>query len=1143
MDWTPAQRSAIEADNPDLLVSAAAGSGKTAVLVERVLRLLRQGADIRRMLIVTFTRAAAAEMRERIDAALEREPDSRHLYLQRQRLGRADISTLHHFCQTVIARHFELLGIDPHVRVGNELQTERLKLQAVEEVLEAVCSEPDEDQALLLDCYTPDEVAAMAEKLRVFILSLADPWEWAETKLLPYEGALEDHPAFSILCDECERRLEQASQMLDGCEALLQDPAVPQRFEKTLAADRELLADYMDAAKKRRLRAGKIKYAVIARAGKNEQDDPDGKQRYTDQRDRFKKTMNEAVAILPDDDAPALLRDNQARRIANGLYTVTRRIDERFCELKRRADIVDYSDLEHLCAQLLSDSAIRDETAGRYDHIFVDEYQDISEIQERIIKSVHRRNSLFLVGDVKQSIYRFRQAEPTLFMRHYREASAEPDAPDRKIMLQQNFRSSRNILAVVNHIFSQIMHEDTLEIEYDDEAALKPGPAAKDGDAAELHLLTSVDADTGDENKLTKGTGWEALMVARRIKELVRPDSETLSGRPGYRYRDIVILLRSASGRGAIYAETLRRENIPVYSDVDSRYYDRREIQDIMNLLRVIDNPYQDMPMLAVMRLPCFHFSPEELASIRLKDLSPDKYLYQIVYSLAETGTALGERVKAMLDRIDQWRFLLAGMPLDVYVRMLIDETGIYAAAAAPDDGDERQANLRLLCEKAGEAENLYDFLYRTTLRGSADDTRTAKTLSDAEDVVRIMTIHKSKGLEFPVVIVGDLAREFHLTEAKPQTDPRLGIGLLSMDPEKRVAWHTLTQRAITVLSEQKQKAEEARILYVALTRAKEKLILYGSPGQLRTALEKSNAPQTASSALRAGCMLDWILMSLDMSAPDRAWDITGENGARFRVFIDPIEELVQAEEEKRLRVPQPETGPVSQALTRMIEWQAPERKPLKQSVSALTHIIREPSEEETPPEKRNVPRETLEDRPRFLQEKKATGAERGTVLHKVLGLIPYSLFREENPDTFRAMRQYLDGMVARGLLTQAERTLVAPQDVLRFFDSSAGRRALQSQTVRREWSFNLKAPDGSLVQGVLDLCFLEDGAWVLLDYKTNRVEKADDLLPVYAEQLRWYARALRELTGTPVREALLYSVPLGETAQVTLEPAVQPQS
>ena len=1142
MNWTKEQWDAIKADNGTVLVSAAAGSGKTAVLVERVIRLIREGGDLSRMLIVTFTRAAAAEMRERIAAALEKERGNPHVYRQRLRIDAAQISTLHTFCQRVIREHFEALGTDPMAAVGDETRLDRLKTRAYEDAFGEIAENPTYEQNLLYQCYPADEIMEMTEKLRSFLLSLPDPWSWAEEKLRDYEGPLSAHPAYRVLQEACRRQLETARPLLRRCFDILMTPGAPLRYADTVRADEQVLESAIEAAGNGTLRGGKLSFSALPRAKKADADleDPEVAELFKESRNAFKDAVQEAVGLLPADEEGALADCRDVLLVVRGLYQTLRKVEERYQAYKSEKNLLDYSDLEHFCLKALRNEAVRRAVAGSFDTVFVDEYQDVSSIQESIIRAVHEGNTLFLVGDVKQSIYAFRQADPSLFLRKYDTFSFDENAAERKILLQNNFRSDQNVLSAVNHVFSRVMRRTVTEIDYDEEAMLKPGPETRPGPAVEINLLENTDPETGEAVRLTAAAGTEAEAVARHILRLIgNTEIQDKGEKRPVRFRDIVILMRNAAGYAALFAETLQAHGIPVYSDVDSRYFDLPEVSDMIHLLEVLDNPLQDFPLLAVLRCPAFGFAEEELARVRLVDNRSARPFHQVFFDLSGQEGPLGEKASAALAKLSHWRMLARVMRPEDLIRQLCVETGIYMRAGAAEDGAARQANLRLLAEKAEESVSIADFLTRAQRSRTSDDSRTAKTLSDQEDVVRIMTMHKSKGLEFPVVFLTGLCRAFRSVSGESlKTDRELGVSMSLVDPETRVKRTTMTESAIGISQTSRNRAEEARLLYVAMTRAKSLLILYGSPALISRSREVWRLPAGDAAAAGAGCMMDWVMqtvepaLNLENGAPYQT-----DNGAVFRVFRVNAAELAEDEGPKTAPAPAPDFGDYSQRTEKLLSRTLPESRPFKVSVSAIAKKRPEKEdEEETPETKRNVSRVQTEDRPRFLQDSSMTAAEKGTAVHKALGLIDYGVLRGPQAPSPALISGELDRLLAGRQLTQAERAVLRPEDLAAFFASPAGRRALSSPLVRREWSFNLMAGKDTMVQGVLDLCFLEEDEWVLVDYKTDYVTEMDTLLNRYAAQLGWYRRALETLTGRKVREALIYSVRLGETAAVPEE-------
>ena len=1004
MNWTKEQAAAIQADNQTVLVSAAAGSGKTAVLVERVTRLIREGGDISRMLIVTFTRAAAAEMRERIAAALEKESRDAHVYRQRLRIDAAQISTLHTFCQRVIREHFEALGTDPMASVGEESQLDRLKNRAYEDAFGEIAEHPTYEQNLLYQCYPAEDIMNMTEKLRQFLLSLPDPWDWAEEKLKDYDGPLSGHPAYRVLLQACRRQLETARPLLERCFDILLMPGAPLRYADTVRADEQVLESAISAAEDGTLRGGKLTFSVLPRAKKGEadQEDPEVVEQFKTARDSFKAAVQEAVGLLPVYEDEALADSRDVLLIVRGLVQTLRQVEERYQAYKSEKNLFDYSNLEHFCLKALRSEAVRQ----------------------------------------------------------------------------------------------------------------------------------------------TGSAGVEAEAVARHILRLagkteIRDHGEL---RP-LRFRDIVILMRNAAGYAALFAETLQARGIPVYSDVDSRYFDLPEVSDMIHLMEILDNPLQDFPLLAVLRCPAFGFTDEELARARLVNNQSSLPFHQVFAELAEQESPLGAKARAALDRLAHWRMLSRVMRPEDLIRQLADETGIYMRAGAAEDGASRQANLRLLSEKAEGSASVADFLTHAQRARSTDDSRTAKTLSDQEDVVRIMTMHKSKGLEFPVVFLTGLCRSFRSVSGEAvKMDRDLGISMSLVDPESRIKRTTMTETAIEISLTDRNRAEEARLLYVAMTRAKHLLILYGSPALISRSRETWRLPARDAAVAGAGCMMDWVMQTVEPALNmENGAPYQTENGAVFCVYRENAAELADAEGQKAPPAPAIDEGPYSERTEKLLSRTLPESRPFKVSVSAIAknQIKKQPEkedEEETPETKRNPARVQMEDRPRFMQDRSMTAAEKGTTVHKALGLIDYGVLRAQEVSSPALIAGELDRMLQNQQLTQAERAVLRPEDLAAFFVSPAGGRALSSPLVRREWSFNLMTGEDTMVQGVLDLCFLEGDEWVLVDYKTDYVQEMDTLLARYAAQLNWYRRALERLTGRKVKEALIYSVVLRETIAVPVQ-------
>ncbi|NLA54107.1 MAG: UvrD-helicase domain-containing protein, partial [Clostridiales bacterium] len=840
-EWTTKQLAAIQARNRSILVSAAAGSGKTAVLIERIMAMLREGKEIDRMLVVTFTRAAATEMRERLLKTLLPEAmQSKALKVQRDRLGSADISTLHQFCIKLIRRHFQAVGADPQSKVGDDGLLKSLLERALQDEMEAMYESPDEDSLCLIDQYSDMQIEDLFYRLHTFLMSQEKPWQWLTEqaqKSLPDD--LSQTSWYKILKEESLAQAESAVALASACIEIASLPGGPARYlpaaqsdlQMALAVQESLLAyDSLPPEWK-----AQFVRLSTARAGEDESDEL--KEQFKALRDAAKASLERAINSLPRG-GEALQKAKEditfTQPALRALAVLTQRTHEHYGELKRAKQLLDYADLEHLALACLSDPAVTFQVHQKYEAIFVDEYQDISRIQEAIIKGLHGANcSLFMVGDVKQSIYRFRLADPMLFLDKYSAFDAAPDAAQRVITLSENFRSRDNILLSVNHVFDHALQGGALEIDYDSEAALYPGSHSFEDPACELHLILPKDGDEEDEGEQLGGSEREALLIAQRIAALRGSIIQGRDGPKSLSFRDMVILLRSASGRAEKIAGVLRENGIPVYSDADSQFFDLIEVTDFLNLLHVLDNPFDDERLMSVLSAPPFQFGPDDLIRIRNFGDKTQPF-FKSFFDMEESDPAVADVIR----QLALWRMLAENLPLEGFVRRLLRETGIYARAGAKPQGELRRANLRLLCERSApnpEPQTLHGFLSRVTQARKQDNTRAAATLGAGEDVVRIMTIHKSKGLEFPVVFLPDLAHRFRLGSQGDLLlmDAQDGLALKLVDQEQRLTYHTLAGKAIQMKKDRQIRSEEARLLYVAMTRTKERLIMLSAPSSL----------------------------------------------------------------------------------------------------------------------------------------------------------------------------------------------------------------------------------------------------------------------------------------------------------------------
>lgn len=1428
MPFTPAQDAAIHARNRELLVSAAAGSGKTRVLIERIYDLLAvDGLSIDRLLVVTFTHAAAAEMRERLQARLaEAAGQDARMRRQMELLETAQISTLHSFCQKIVREYFQEVDIDPQSMLGDETVCATLRQQAKADALDGcyqLAAQGDAPAAALTRKFDEKTIDRMMDDLYPFLMGLADPFGWlrAQAQRAYTVSDLQTGLLAETLLSDCSLLADGIGEQMRACEALLDHPLLHEKYVPTIRADR-IEVDALLAARAQ----GLLSLTAAARAltlpklpGVRglEGEPADVRDRYKACREAIKKLAAAIAERIPEDAQAAVARLNAMQPTLVGLCQLMEAMDARYAALKRERSLLDFHDLERMSLTILQKPAIGAEVAARFDGVFVDEYQDISGVQEAILNSIRRDVSretsgapqrYFYVGDVKQSIYRFRQADPSLFMGKARDFSADEDAPRRRITLNANFRSREAVLAGVNRVFQRVMRADVTEIDYDAEARLYPGAPSQADAPVSLHLFAQP-IRAAERYKL------QAYAIAREIRRRVGTPLRDREGNVvgALQYKDIAILGPKMKSVSQVLERVMQELGIPVYCEDRASALESEEIFQAVNHLRLLDNIADDLALLAWLRSPAGGFGDRELAGVRLR--KPEGSYLGAVRAVAEGQDSLAALCRAALATLARERFLMMETPLDAYLWGWLGRSGLYAFFGCQPNGKLRQANLRMLCDKAGEhvrhrGGDLHTFLESVAAQTGVRDSNSPTILSPWEDVVRVMTIHKSKGLEFPVVFVMGLEEGFGARRGGGSAlavHPRLGIALPYVNEVARTTGDTLLKRAIDLRTQREERAERARLLYVAMTRARDELILMGcdarlSPADAATGFQ-ADAAGTAYAVFSAGSMLDWITGCLDRSDaveqatldlapmdaaaatndwppqseaappqpiaaqpapgetapaeslpagqglpsasaaqaadPDRAvpsvqevaaqtvfntpaWRTAPETSLSTQSTYNPQKSAVwrvvfhieEEEVKQALRYARGKAGLSELALrrarldalaqeTRLLAHQlgataamtqesgmplpptptpdtvgaapaAPEsagtdagmavarqmpamaadaagtvqtphplnpamaaprtlgtdaafpanagaqsasaaaplwqtdahaampwpaegiegaptpatwpavdpiaprlvfrHHPFKVGATALVRAQAQPAaaapglagglagaagfaQPEVPAllepvEGDAAAQESLEHkrlplpltRPRLMADlptmpaflrapEQQSGVRRGVATHKALSLLKDAPLRAAagTPALLAEVTRQVAALAARRLLTPEEASLVDCASLTRFLESPWGQGALGAQTVRREWSFNLRLPelDGLIVQGVIDLCYVQEGAWVLVDYKTDRVADLDALWALYGAQVQLYRRALAQATGLPVREAALYSLALGK--------------
>lgn len=1152
-EWTQQQRDAIEDRGHSLIVCAAAGSGKTAVLVERIVRLVKEGCPIEQMLIVTFTNAAAGEMRLRIAAALDAAARERpELAEQAMALSRASISTLHRFCGALLREHFQALGLDPAFRVGDEQECGVLAQQAMEDALYA-CYEVGSEAFLAADhCYEQETLSEMAHSLYRFMMTRPDPWAWLERAVDACGEA--DGEAVRLLTADAGEQLAQMAGEARHTHALCTAENGPGHYAAACAQDAALLASLADAAAQGyaplRTALMDASFAALGRKKKGDVFDEDVAETVKRRREAMKKgvaALQEAFAVSLED-AAADLRMTQAP--LRGLCELVRTYDALYGAAKRRRGLMDFDDLEHGALRALENADVRDALRARYRYVFIDEYQDSSAIQEAIIGSFAREDGLFLVGDVKQSIYRFRQAEPGLFLARAARYDRPEETLARRIDLQRNFRSRANVLYGVNAVFARIMRGDVTEIEYGDREALIPGLAPRaDDPPLEMHLIWRAQEEPQEdapqeEAQALVAAQREALIAARRIRELVGTpyyDAKAGGERP-LRYGDMAVLLRAARGAAALIADVLQAEGIPVFCDAGEGYFDIPEIRAMMALLTAIENGAQDEALLAALRGPALGLTEGELAAIRIH--TPDTrtpYHEAVRRYREEQDDDLARRLRGFEVKLTRWRLCARHQGVDRLIERIYAETGFPAQAGALPDGAARQANLYLLVTRArafmqAQGGSLHAFLRYAARLKAGGDSMSASAIGESEDVVRIMTTHKSKGLEFPVVFVLGMGRRM---SAGGQNAPlllhaALGAGLSCVDTALGSERDTLLRRAMCVQLSREQLAEEIRILYVAMTRARDRLILVGDTGaaQMPPLWTRGNAAQDLR-AMRtpldmvcpclvqagAACTLAEEMVSVGESRWRVCAHAGGTAAARPARSDEAVMRLLA-----RLDAVTPQDGEIARLLQYAPQGAAAAVR--KTSVSAVIRDEKRAAQEEGP-----FARETQIVRlPRFMQETSLTGAQIGTAFHRMMRMLDLDALRACPSIEAEAARQRAQ-MLECGVVTRAEHDAVPARMISGLLGSPLGVRLLRSARVEREWAFTYRRETqngAQLVQGVIDCCFEEDGAWVLVDYKTDAPGDVQGALDRHRPQLLLYEEALCAITGMRVKSRILYLVRAG---------------
>ena len=1198
VNWTPKQQEIICNRNRDLLVAAAAGSGKTAVLIEHIRSLLtdpEHPVDVDHLLVLTFTRAAAEEMRERLaralDDCLEQHPDDKRLQKQQMLLHHAHISTIDSFCMWLVKNYFHRLDLDPDFRLTDEGEEKLLRADVLDTLLEEQYLAVSPEFISFVDAYTngkgDDSLRELILKLYTFAESAPYPEQWLKDQINLFpEGtvSIEEFPFIHSLMEELRRELQSLSECLRYAKdelAVSEDvnPGYVTTFSLDLDLVEELLQEETFGGFCERLQ--KLKFSRKP-AKKRGQELSENEEACSSLRDFMKNELNrlkKRYDFGSEKQICASILGSQ--KAMNVLLSLTIEFSSRLAAYKKEKNLANFSDVEHMALTLLEESEeIAASLSKQFEEVIVDEYQDSNLVQEAILRAVSREqrggHNRFMVGDVKQSIYRFRMARPDLFMEKYHEYGKDGDQ-SQLISLSRNFRSRKEVLDSVNHVFYQLMGEDFGGISYDEENALYPGadyPLPPEGTNVQTELLLADGEDDSENSR-----EWEARIVADRIRDIVRPgspirvwDAAAKEYRPA-QYRDIVVLLRTMDGWAQTFVAVFLQEGIPAVAQQKKGYFSAYDVQLICNFLRVIDNPYQDIPLMSVLVSPIGRFTDEEIAQIvseeraRPEEVGGDPSLYRACCHSENS------RMQEFLALLELLRSRSSYTPIHELLEQILEETGYGRYLSALPSGETRRANIEMLKEKALAFEQtsyhgIFQFnRYLEQIRKFDVDFGEASLLSEQDNLVRVTSIHKSKGLEFPIVFVSGMGKKFNLQDARKSVvmQEQLGVASDYLDRKYDQKYPTLWKRYVMDRLTRDSKEEELRILYVAMTRAKEKLILTGVEKDPEAKMRKEERMLTFEPSARlpewyvasANSYLDWLFMSL---ARDRG---------NYKIRCLTVRQAVEEETGRQLKY-----SLIRESLNRMdpeevqdadcrrewkiwkdfrYSWQEATRTKGTVSVSELkararkkTHPEEAEEEKGTVPQPQSMAAEPSETddtssaasspawKPSHYSPESA-GALRGTAYHLLLERVP-----AESGNNREAVKEVLKELVDNGEILPELAATIRPDDITAFYRSPLGLRLLtasHSGRSRREQPFVMgltaeeaglskEITDRILIQGIIDVYFEEEDGLVLLDYKTDYVRPGEEyiLAERYHLQLFYYRKALEMATGKMVKEAWLYS-------------------
>ncbi len=1236
--WSKEQTQAINEKGSNLLVAAAAGSGKTTVLVERIIRkIINEKMDIDKLLVVTFTNAAASEMRERILNAIykkiEENPNDIHLQKQITLLNKASICTIHSFCLNVIRNYFYEIDVPANFQIGDSTEMELLKQEALDEVLEEKYAQKEESFLKLVDTYANYRVDEDLKELILNIYSKIQshpfPKQWLDEKveMFNFSDKMEQDISKTIwgkmLLQELQEQLKENCLKLAEVENELKKYPELQKYVLTIESDEEKLEAIENLIKENAtwdkvyIEMQNLKFENWPNSKKIT---IEYKNQAKDVRDKVKQTINNLkTKIIMDNSQEANKAINTMYPILFSLKELVFEFEEAYSAKKRARNSIDFNDIEHFALSILikqnekgefEPSSVAKELQEKYEEIAIDEYQDSNLVQEYILNSVSKQNNIFMVGDIKQSIYRFREAKPELFLEKYktyelveelpkqsiasygqlmqRQTSSMVSPNGQKIKLFQNFRSRKEVLNLCNWVFEQIMSEELGDVEYNEEEYLNPGANYEEAQnmLPELHILDlekeekqeETDFQEYEENddeedpeekeekeeeiQIIEKTTEEAKMVANLIEKLFKQDfmvQDKKQGKRKIQYKDIVILLRSTKVPAPIYEKELAKKQFPVFCDTSSQYLEAEEVQTILALLKVMDNPLQDIELIQVLRSPIGNFTDNDLVEIRLADTRG--YFYEAMLKKRVSAEEnLKNKIDAMLNSLEQWRQLEKELPLNELIWKIYSDTNYYNYVGLLSNGTLRQANLKMLFERAKQYESasfkgLYHFInFMDRLHINNSDLSSAKIVGENDNVIRIMSIHKSKGLEFPVVFLCNAGKQFNKQDLSDTIllHSELGFGPKYINRDENIQYPTVAKDAIKLQLEKELIAEEMRVLYVALTRAKEKLIITGTTKNyekynqkiedLLTLYKQAGKGKVERRLLKKHTSyLDWFMFLI----------LKEKDQNKITYQIHKLQESQKENQEQQKEIE--ETKETKNSITgkeeeikeiqKQLEWQYPylisSQIPSKTSVSKIKEEKQQESEEVELIELLGKKEHTM-NVPNFANKetKNIPSNRKGTLVHLCLQKLDSTKEYIESD-----LQDLIEELVRKEIILQEEAEAIPITALSQYLKSNIWKELKQAKEIHKEEPFYMQIPanrvnenypkeENILLQGVMDLYYInKNDELILVDYKTDYAKQGDEqkLIEKYKEQLNLYQEALEKALNRKVDKVIIYSTWLGE--------------